>query len=603
MATVNTFEFVPASLAIKAMRDSGYKNAAYAIAELVDNAIQANATVIEILCEESEEWVNQRHSKRISKIAVIDNGDGMSARILRKALQFGNGERLTDRSGIGRFGMGLPNSSISQAKRVDVWSWQKKGSETAIHTYLDVQEVEDGGLVEVPDPEMKPPPKQWLARSHTAATSKSGTIVLWSNLDKCDWRTASALFRNSELTIGRIYRRFIGSKKLSIRMAGYLDRSRAPDFDDVVKPNDPMYLMSDTCCPAPWDHEPMFEKYGEPALISVPLRGTNYTVRVTFSIAKRAARAGHNSGENPYGKHAKTNVGVSVIRADRELELQTGWCNTFDTRERWWGIEVDFPPELDEIFGVTNNKQSARALSELAQMPKDLVAEREGFTTEIELISAWEKDEDLRVALLKVKNAIESNLGPIRNAIKAQAESKSGTQRHADPASAEAKGTGATKQRQDDGHHGSSDAGEDAAPSIRTEEIAGALVDAGMAEDEAGEKAENVLKYGQKFEFFKADLASPEFFSVRPKGGVILIGLNTNHPAYEHLVTLLEGGERESDVTVLRTRLRQSYEGLKLLLEAWARYEDELTDGPRKIRAQEARLNWGMVARQFFQES
>ena len=603
MASVNTFEFVPASLAIKAMRDSGYKNAAYAIAELVDNAIQANATVIEILCEESEELVNQRQRRRISKVAVIDNGDGMSARTLRKALQFGNGERLTDRSGIGRFGMGLPNSSISQAKRVDVWTWQKKGSETANHTYLDVQEVEDGGLVEVPDPDQKSPPKQWLARSQTAANSKSGTIVVWSDLDKCDWRTAGALFKNSELTIGRIYRRFIGNKQLIIRMASFLDRGKAPDFDDTVKPNDPMYLMADTCCPAPWDHVPMFERYGEPAIISVPLDGKKYSVTVTFSIAKKEARAGHNAGDQIHGRHAKNNVGVSVIRADRELELQTGWCNTYDPRERWWGVEVDFPPELDEIFGVTNNKQSARALSELAQMPRDLIAEREGFETETELMSAWEKDGDPRVALLKVKNAIESNLGPIRNAIKAQAERAAGPQRHADPSSAEAKGTGATKQRQDEGHHGSSDDGEGAAPNVRSNEIADALVAAGMDQDEAGAKAENVLKYGQKFEFFKADLQSPEFFSVRPKGGVMLIGLNTTHPAYEHLVTLLEGGEQESDVTVLRTRLRQSYEGLKLLLEAWARYEDELTDGPRKTRAQEARLGWGMVARQFFQES
>lgn len=52
----------------------------------------------------------------------------------------------------------------------------------------------------------------------------------------------------------------------------------------------------------------------------------------------------------------------------------------------------------------------------------------------------------------------------------------------------------------------------------------------------------------------------------------------------------------------LKLRLNQSYEGLKLLLEAWARYEDELPDGVQKERAQMARAAWGSVARDFLRE-
>ena len=39
-------QYVPASLAIQAMRDSGYKNTAYALAELIDNSVQAGASKI-----------------------------------------------------------------------------------------------------------------------------------------------------------------------------------------------------------------------------------------------------------------------------------------------------------------------------------------------------------------------------------------------------------------------------------------------------------------------------------------------------------------------------------------------------------------------------
>ena len=49
------FDFVPTALAVNAMRDNGYKNAAYAIAELIDNSIQAGAKLVELLCVESEE--------------------------------------------------------------------------------------------------------------------------------------------------------------------------------------------------------------------------------------------------------------------------------------------------------------------------------------------------------------------------------------------------------------------------------------------------------------------------------------------------------------------------------------------------------------------
>ena len=111
-------QLIPPHLAITAMRDSGYKNTAYALAELIDNSVQANASMIEVLCIEKRELVRQREVSRLWKIAVLDNGSGMDDKTLRMALQFGNGTRLNDRSGIGRFGMGaFQNASISQAEK------------------------------------------------------------------------------------------------------------------------------------------------------------------------------------------------------------------------------------------------------------------------------------------------------------------------------------------------------------------------------------------------------------------------------------------------------------------------------------------------------
>ena len=84
-------DIIPTELAIRAMRDSGYRNTAYALAELLDNSAQAEASLIEVFCIEETELIQERKRKRIKEIAVLDNGTGMPDAVLRKALQFGNG--------------------------------------------------------------------------------------------------------------------------------------------------------------------------------------------------------------------------------------------------------------------------------------------------------------------------------------------------------------------------------------------------------------------------------------------------------------------------------------------------------------------------------
>ena len=94
--------------------------------------------------------------------------------------------------------------------------------------------------------------------------------------------------------------------------------------------------------------------------------GHEHTVTLRFTYAKEEARAATDNAENAkYGQHAKRNVGVSVVRAGRELDLDQSWVIQYDPRERWWGVELEFPPSLDGSFGVPNNKQGARFLTDL----------------------------------------------------------------------------------------------------------------------------------------------------------------------------------------------------------------------------------------------
>lgn len=90
-------------------------------------------------------------------------------------------------------------------------------------TYLDVDEIVDGGMKTVPQPEQKQVPSEWLVRSELFDTS--GTLVLWSKFDdhRLRWRGARITLENTEELIGRMYRKFIDADDLTIRFASYAD--------------------------------------------------------------------------------------------------------------------------------------------------------------------------------------------------------------------------------------------------------------------------------------------------------------------------------------------------------------------------------------------
>lgn len=594
------FDIVPAELVVKAMQDSGYKNAAYALAELIDNSIQAGADRVELLCVEKNEFVGQRNRSRLSQVAVLDNGCGMDSVELRRSLQFGNGGHLNDRAGIGRFGMGLPNSSMSQGSRVEVWSW-KAGPHKAIFSYLDLSEITQGEMKQVPEPVHKPIPPLWKLTGSTFA--ESGTLVVWANPNRCTWKTANAVVKNSEEVVGRMYRRFINDGKASIRLASFNDTDlKSPRIDKLARPNDPGYLIESTSCPEPWSSVPMFDKWGDQYKqpIEVRFQGEVHTITVSFSLAKPEARQGHNPGGEPHGRHAARNLGVSIVRADRELELDSKWMPSYDPVARWIGIEVDFPPALDEIFGVTNNKQSAANLADLAGVEKDELAEKHGYKTYHELKDAWREEQDIREPLLVVKDAIETTRGTLMGLLKAQTKGKRGKRRHSKD-SAESKATEATEKRKRDGFAGLSDESESLDRETRKREVEEGLSSEGVDENKAKEVAATTIDNGLKYVFGHADSNSSAFFNVKPKGGALLITLNTRHPAYVNLVEVLEESTEGASESDIRSRLGRALHGLKLILEAWARYEDELPDGDRRIAAQETREDWGRVARQFLE--
>lgn len=595
-------DIVPVHLVVQAMRDNGYKSAAHAIAELIDNAIQAGATQIELLCGEKEVQHKQRKGKNIDQIAVLDNGSGMNEEILRLALQFGNGTHLAEhqRDGIGRFGMGLPSSSISQCQKVEVWTWQD-GIENAIYSYLDVNEIKNKIMTEVPEPEQRKIPILWTKVGKSFA--KTGTLVVWSQLDRCIWKTGKTIISNSEYIIGRMYRKFLDNGQIKIRMVTF--DVNYPSIDPEEKeamPNDPGYLMSKTSCPAPFDTKPMFKHYeGEEnheIEIKVDFEEKIHSVKLRFSHAKSEARQGNTPGALPHGKHADKNTGVSIVRAGRELELDKTVVISSDPTERWWGVEVEFPPSLDELFGVTNNKQSACNFTELLKFDIDSLLEDQ---TIHELQAQLIEEQDPKGPLLEVAQKIVKTLRSIRKVLKEQTrDSRSlNTKRYDD---AEMRATIKTETRKKEGYTGLSDQEESLPQETRQEIIENTLKADGVSENQAKTLAARTIGNNLKYTFAEAGMDTPAFFSVKSKAGAIIVTLNTDHPAYEKLVEVLEEDTEGESVQELKQRLGNSLEGLKLLLMAWARYEDEQPNETKQQIAKDIRADWGRVARKFLED-
>jgi hypothetical protein len=587
-------EFIPPQLAIKAMRDNGFKTTAHALAELIDNSIQAGSDLVTVYCIEEDVNIVKKTSRRMSRIGILDNGHGMDGGTLRSALQFGNGTHLNDRSGIGRFGMGLPNSSISQCSRVDVWTWQS-GPSNALHTYMDIKDIMTGKTREVPVPEAEAVPEHWMKRSGGSLDS-SGTLVVWSGFEdnRLTWKRARATLKNTETMIGRMYRKFISDGIVRIRLV-----SEAPDgsIDDRdAKANDPLYLIAPSSTPAPFDKEPMFQSRGEDSTFEIEYEGKKGTVHVRASLASSRTwpQDGSNRGSTDYGKHAARNIGVSVVRAGRELELDDAWTIGYNPTERWWGLEVEFPPELDEVFGVTNNKQAATTFAEMAQY--DWKTDADDGESLTKFTDRLREEGDIRYLLLPIVNHIADLLRPMREEIKAQgANRRSGKQRH-DETSEVDTATTAINRRIKEGYTTTSDDqvyGDD-----EQEQLEQDLKDKDVGDEDARAIALAVRQLGRKIVFIEAAIAGPAFFDVEVKpGNVTEVVFNTRHEVHEQLIELLNTDVTGCSDAELMSRIENASATLKLLFAAWARYEEETPQ--RRDALEEARCDWGKMAKYF----
>ena len=295
---------------------------------------------------------------------------------------------------------------------MDIWTWQN-GADNAFHSYLDLNEIKTSGRQDVPEPTPTAVPNRW--RQIVSNTSEpTGTLVVWSELDRVRWSGGAKTLERTADLCGRIYRKFLTGNENQILINLMLASDDASDLtiksEQDCPPNDPLYLMTPSSTPEPFQDQPMFRLFNERKW-SVPVGDIEGEIHVRCTMARPEAineakssiqwpKSYSKAGGAPWGKHADRNKGVSIVRARRELELSTAWVNNYEPEERWWSVEVEFDPILDEIFGVVNNKQHAHAFVSGAGFDWEEMANPE--ETRGEFQERLEETSDPRAHLLDV---------------------------------------------------------------------------------------------------------------------------------------------------------------------------------------------------------
>ncbi|MGE3804026.1 MAG: ATP-binding protein [Gemmataceae bacterium] len=347
------FGIVFADAFLRGIRDLGYKSPATALDELIDNSIQAGATLVDVLF-----GFRGKAESKPDQLAIIDNGHGMPAEMIRYAVAWGGTHRENDRSGFGRYGYGLPSSAVSLAKRYTVYSKEPAGSWHAVTIDLDELAAEaSDGAARIPEPRAEEPPdyvrRHVLSdrtKKHAVASFPSGTVVVLEVLDRLPsgWVTTAVLRDKLRKHAGATYRHLMPATRIFIH-------------GDPVEPVDPLFLM---------EAGRFFQETGVLAQ-AIKLgdlevdagKGEKGRVRLRAAFLPANFHLASPRDNLKGKKNSRLNImqehnGLLVCRAGRQIDClsATPWTR-FQNNDMHIKIEIDYDPLLDDFFGITTSKQ------------------------------------------------------------------------------------------------------------------------------------------------------------------------------------------------------------------------------------------------------
>lgn len=330
--SVNGFEVIPsAKRLIRSLRDMGYEFAA-AVADLIDNSIEARANTVRV----DVVWNGES-----SNVVISDNGNGMSAAELREAMRYG-ADRDYDTDDLGKFGLGLKTASMSQCCRLTVASRQNP-SRADINAYCwDLDHIEATNRWEILPIATTSLPA--AVRRHLKETM--GTVVIWDRLDRIlDYKKPDGemarkqmftICREIEEHLAMVFHRFLAGEVRGKKLAIYVNNNKVVPWDPFAR-QEPATKKLDAV---------VFKVDGGATKSDVVLEPYVLPPQSKFSSPEAHARA---SGPNKWNRQQ----GFYIYRADRMIQ-SGGWSNirTLDEHLKLARVAVFFSPKLDEAFKI-----------------------------------------------------------------------------------------------------------------------------------------------------------------------------------------------------------------------------------------------------------
>lgn len=365
--------------ALQSLRDSGH-SLPTALGEVLDNSIEANANYIRVQLDEDLDKKGKRH---VHRIAIADDGIGMSNDILHHYLVLGFSTRYMRKDTIGKYGVGAKLAALNLGRRIDVWSRNDPKSEW-MHVYFDLDEAIQDELegrsagLDAPESTVVPEELQNLLPKDT------GTLVVWSRVDRLEEgrleNNFDELRRELEKELARMFRNFIsGGIRIQVN-------------ETELMAHDPLYLMEGTWADdylakmAKANDKRDGKKTASPSHYQATVIG-DHEIDVGEGKARLIVTLYPKEAIRPKGKGGDAiasklripdNLGaISFVRLNREVQY-TNVPKIFPRGvtdpDRYIGIEVSFNPDLDDYFGIRNVKRGVEPHGELREKIRTLLA-------------------------------------------------------------------------------------------------------------------------------------------------------------------------------------------------------------------------------------
>jgi hypothetical protein len=277
------------------------------------------------------------------------------------------------------------------------------------------------------------------------------------------------------------------------------------------------------------------------------------------------------------------------MRADRELVLEKTLAQ--EATDRWWGIEVAFDPCLDDVFGVTNNKQDAPNFTQALRLV------REHRITKEEALEEGLFDEENPIAEL-----YDMAFQLVQLATNMKSEGKHEQSAAANARRTQPKVTDVASSVKKSRTGVNPTPGEaDFAKSKPDPKQAAAAIDRMLEEQDVPAEVRGTVianyQRGVTVQVIERPIKQVRaFFWPDEALNLEILCLNNAHPAYKSLIEPLSlSSEQIQEMTEEEAKnlLVRSADAMTWLLLAWSRLENEHRNSPQLRQLQEFRDGWG----------